>query len=335
MSKLKTLDRRFSVAPMLDWTNRHCRYVHRQLTRHALLYTEMVTTGAILHGDTQRFLQFHPQEHPVALQLGGSEPDDLAKSAQLAQQYGYDEVNLNVGCPSDRVQNGSFGACLMAEPDLVARCCLAMQQEVDIPVTVKCRIGIDDQDEDADLQRFVEQVAHKGGVSVFVIHARKAWLKGLSPKENREIPPLNYERVYQLKRCFPELEIIINGGITTLDDCVSHLNHVDGVMVGRTAYQTPYLLADVDRIIYGDERPPVSRPELVKQLLPYIDAHIAQGGKLNHVVRHLLGLYHQQPGAKKWRRFLSENGHREGADNNLLKTAMTLVDHDEFWSMDS
>lgn len=327
MNDTNSIDRRFCVAPMLDWTNRHCRYFHRLLTARAVLYTEMVTTGAILHGDPERFLAFNGDEHPVALQLGGSDPDALAACAQHAEAFGYDEVNLNVGCPSDRVQNGSFGACLMQEPDLVAACCRAMQDACNIPVTVKCRIGVDDQDEYHALQEFVSAV-RQAGVSTFIVHARKAWLKGLSPKENREIPPLNYPRVYQLKNDFPDLEIIINGGITDIDEAKQHLQHVDGVMIGRAAYQTPYMLAAVDRAIYGSDEPEPQRNEVINRLQPYAESYLAQGGKLNHIVRHILGLYQQQAGAKKWRRYLSENSHLENAGIDVLQHAMTLVEPD-------
>ncbi len=318
-------DRRFTVAPMLDWTNRHCRHFHRLITRHAVLYTEMVTTGAIIHGETDRFLRFDPSEHPVALQLGGSNPADLAQCARIAEDYGYDEVNLNIGCPSDRVQSGSFGACLMAEPDLVAECCAAMLETCNIPVTVKCRIGIDDQDEYLDLQNFVSRVS-AAGIKTFIIHARKAWLQGLSPKENRDIPPLNYERVYQLKADFPDLEIIINGGITTLEEAQQHLQKVDGVMMGREAYQNPYILSQVDRLFYGDDTPPPSRDEVITRLIPYIDQVIADGGKLSYVTRHILGLYQKMPGARKWRRVLSENAHKPDATTELLTMARELVE---------
>lgn len=323
MSK-PVLNRTFSIAPMLDWTNRHCRYFHRLITQQAVLYTEMVTTGALIHGHRERFLKFNDIEHPVAIQLGGSDPKDLATCAKISEDNGYDEVNLNVGCPSDRVQSGSFGACLMAEPDLVAECTRAMIEACDIPVTVKCRIGIDDQDEYADLQRFVTTVADSG-VSTFIVHARKAWLKGLSPKENRDIPPLNYERVYQLKQELPHLEIIINGGITTLDDSLKHLEKVDGVMMGREAYQNPFILADVDRLFYGSTEQPLTREQIVERLIPYIDNELANGGKLNYISRHILGLYQQVPGARKWRRHISENAHKPEANSNLLLEAKELV----------
>lgn len=315
---------------MLDWTNRHCRYFHRLITRHAVLYTEMVTTGAIIHGDRQRFLAFDPSEHPVALQLGGSDPNDLSQCAKIGEEYGYDEINLNIGCPSDRVQSGSFGACLMAQPELVAECCHAMINTCQIPITVKCRIGIDDQDDYEDLQNFITQVSG-AGVTTFIIHARKAWLQGLSPKENRDIPPLNYERVYQVKAEFPHLEIIINGGITCLEQGLQQLHHVDGVMIGREAYQNPYLLAQVDQLFYGDAldhqpKEPPTRDEIIQELIPYIDRVLAEGGKLNYITRHILGLYQNVPGAKKWRRFLSENAHQAGATAKILTEARQLVE---------
>ncbi|MEZ5476277.1 MAG: tRNA dihydrouridine(20/20a) synthase DusA [Thiolinea sp.] len=321
---MKRLNRRFTVAPMLDWTDRHCRYFHRLLTREAVLYTEMVTTGAILHGDADRHLRFHEAEHPLALQLGGSEPDDMARCAQIAQHYGYDEVNINVGCPSERVQRGAFGACLMAEPRLIAECVRAMQQEVDIPVTVKHRIGIDEQEDYAALHHFVETVA-AAGCRVFVVHARKAWLKGLSPKENREIPPLRYELVYRLKQDFPELEIIINGGITTLADCQTHLQQVDGVMLGREAYHNPWILAQVDPLFYGRPAPVQARHEVLEPLMDYVRAQQAQGVWLNHISRHVLGLFQGMPGARKWRRHISENAHKPGAGAEVLQAAAGFV----------
>ena len=301
------LSHRFCVAPMLDWTDRHCRYFHRLLSKEALLYTEMVTTGAIIHGNSARFLQFNPEEHPVALQLGGSNPHDLAICARLAESEGYDEINLNVGCPSDRVQNGRFGACLMAEPELVGECVAAMQAAVTIPVTVKSRIGIDHQDSYEDLVHFVDIVS-KAGCGVFIVHARKAWLKGLSPKENREIPPLLYERVFQLKQDFPHLEIVINGGITTIAQSLELLNFVDGVMVGREAYQNPFMLAEVDARVFQKNDAPFAREAVVKQLLTYIHAELKHDDmRLNSITRHILGLYHGEYGARLWRRYLSEN----------------------------
>lgn len=317
------LSHRFCVAPMLDWTDRHCRYFHRLLSKEALLYTEMVTTGAIIHGNSARFLKFNSEEHPVALQLGGSNPSDLATCARFAESEGYDEVNLNVGCPSDRVQNGRFGACLMAEPALVGECVAAMQAVVTIPVTVKSRIGIDHQDSYDDLVHFVDIVS-KAGCGVFIVHARKAWLKGLSPKENREIPPLQYERVFQLKQDFPHLEIIINGGITTMAQSLELLNFVDGVMVGREAYQNPFMLAQVDARIFQKNDAPVAREAVVKQLLTYIQAELKHDDmRLNSITRHILGLYHGEYGARLWRRYLSENVFKsDGCYEEVLMRAL-------------
>ncbi len=315
---------RFSVAPMLDWTDRHCRYFHRLLSEHTLLYTEMVTTGAILHGKGD-FLQFSQPEHPIALQLGGSNPVDLAKCAKLAAERGYDEINLNVGCPSDRVQNGMFGACLMAEPELVAECMAAMREVVDIPVTVKTRIGIDEQDSYEFLTRFITLVSEKGGVDQFTIHARKAWLSGLSPKENREIPELIYERAYQVKKDFPHLTIAINGGVKTLDECEAHLKHVDGVMVGREAYQNPYLLAEVDQRLFGSDKPVKKRREIVREMLPYIEDEMAKGASLGHITRHMLGLFQAMPGARQWRRHISENAHKAGAGIEVVEAALAKI----------
>ncbi|CAK9886363.1 MAG: tRNA-dihydrouridine(20/20a) synthase [Candidatus Erwinia impunctatus] len=315
---------RFSVAPMLDWTDRHCRYFHRQLTRNALLYTEMVTTGAIIHGKGDN-LAWDPLEGPVALQLGGFDATALAHCAKLAEQRGYAEVNLNVGCPSDRVKNGRFGACLMAEAALVADAVAAMRQAVSIPVTVKTRIGIDDQDSYAFLCDFIEQVSGRGGCETFIIHARKAWLSGLSPKENREVPPLDYERVYQLKRDFPSLTIAINGGIKTLSEAQTHLQHVDGVMVGREAYQNPSLLAHVDGDLFGDDQAGLDQVHVVEAMYPYIARELAQGTYLGHITRHMLGLFQGVPGARQWRRYLSENAHKPGAGLDTVKHALSLV----------
>jgi tRNA-dihydrouridine synthase A len=315
----------FSVAPMMDWTDRHCRVFHRALSRRALLYTEMVTAEAILHGKRDQLLAFSDVEHPVALQLGGSDPRKLADAAVIGASYGYDEINLNVGCPSDRVQEGRFGACLMAEPDLVARCVSAMQAAVKVPVTVKCRIGIDDQDSETDFNRFVAAIAD-AGVRTVIVHARKAWLKGLSPKENREVPPLDYARVYRLKVARPDLTIVINGGINTLVEAKGHLAHVDGVMLGRAAYQTPYLLAEVDREIFGAATRPPTRADVIAEMLPYIEAHLARGGRLNNVVRHMLGLYHGVSGARAFRRHLSENAPRSAAPLDVLREAVALVE---------
>jgi tRNA-dihydrouridine synthase A len=310
---------------MMDWTDRHCRFFHRLLTAHALLYTEMVTAEAVLHGDRDRLLGFSPEEHPVALQLGGSDPGRLAEAAAIGADYGYDEINLNVGCPSDRVQEGRFGACLMAEPKLVAACVAAMRARVSVPVTVKCRIGIDDQDSEAGLERFVSAVA-AAGCGTFMVHARKAWLQGLSPKANREVPPLDYGRVYRLKTAHPELEIVVNGGIGSLDEAEAHLAKVDGVALGRAAYQNPYLLAGVDRRLFGDTGAPPSRGEVVEALLAYAERHLAAGGRLNNIARHILGLYHGQPRARAFRRHLSERAPRDGAGIGVLQEAARLVE---------
>jgi tRNA-dihydrouridine synthase A len=310
---------------MMDWTDRHCRFLHRQLSARALLYTEMVTAEAILHGDRDRLLGFSPQEHTVALQLGGSDPAKLAGAAVVGADYGYDEINLNVGCPSDRVQEGRFGACLMAEPRLVADCVAAMRARVSIPVTVKCRIGIDAQDSEAGLERFVSAVAG-AGCRTFVVHARKAWLSGLSPRENREVPPLDYGRVYRLKAAHPELEIVINGGIASLDEAAGHLEKVDGVALGRAVYQNPYLLADVDRRLFGDTAIPPSRREVMELLLPYAERHLRAGGRLNNIARHILGLYQSRPRARAFRRHLSERAPRDGAHAGVLQEALRLVE---------
>jgi tRNA-dihydrouridine synthase A len=310
---------RLCVAPMMDWTDRHCRFFHRLLSPHALLYTEMVTAPAVLHGDRARLLGFDPAEHPVALQLGGAEPHELALAARVGEAQGYDEINLNVGCPSDRVQSGRFGACLMREPALVADCIAAMRAAVSIPVTVKCRLGVDEQDEYGDLERFVE-IVRSTGCNVFVVHARKAWLEGLSPKENRDIPPLNYARVYRLKRDFPALTIIINGGIATVADVHGHLQHVDGVMLGRTAYHEPYRLAEIEHEIFGTPLP--DRDAVLARLEPYVDAHLARGDRLQHISRHILGLYQGLPGARAFRRFLSERAHRADAGYDIVEQAI-------------
>lgn len=313
---------------MMDWTDRHCRYFHRQLTRRALLYTEMVTADAVLHGDRARLLGFDDGEQPVALQLGGSNPDKLAAAALVGAEMGYGEINLNVGCPSDRVQEGRFGACLMAEPDLVGACVAAMRAHVpsSVIITVKCRIGIDDQDSEADFQKFIDTVA-QAGCRVFIVHARKAWLAGLSPKENREIPPLDYERVYRLKASRPDLTVVINGGIGSLTEAQSHLRHVDGVMLGRAAYQTPYLLADVDRMIFGDAEPSPTRAQSVRAMLPYIERHIAAGGRLHNIARHLLGLYHGRPRGRAFRRHLSEKGVGPGVGIDVILEALAIAEH--------
>lgn len=316
--------RRLSVAPMLDWTDRHFRMFARQLTRRALLYTEMVTTGAIIHGKGD-YLAFSDDEHPLALQLGGSDPAALAQCASQAEQRGYDEVNLNVGCPSDRVQNGRFGACLMGEAQLVADCVSTMHEAVQLPVTVKHRIGIDEQDSYVFLCDFVGTVA-EAGCDVFIVHARKAWLQGLSPKENREIPPLDYERVYQLKRDFPHLHIGINGGIKTIDDIQRHLQQVDSVMIGREAYQNPYLLAQVDQAVFGIEQTLPERCAVVRAMYPYIEQQLAAGVRLNHITRHMLGIFNEQRGARRWRRYLSEHAHDPQAGIEVLEAALALTE---------
>jgi tRNA-dihydrouridine synthase A len=316
---------RLCVAPMMDWSDRHCRFFHRQLTRRALLYTEMITAPAIRHGERRRLLGFDPREQPVALQIGGSDPWMLAEAAKWGEDFGYREINLNVGCPSDRVQEGRFGACLMAEPRLVADCVAAMRRAVAIPVTVKCRIGIDDQDDDEDLETFVSTVAQTG-CRTFILHARKAWLEGLSPKENREVPPLNYERVYRLKKHHPELTIVINGGIASLSEALDHLAHVDGVMLGRAAYHTPWLLSEADHEILGDPPSSLARRDVVERMMDYAQEELAKGTYLSHITRHMLGLYHGQPNGRLWRRVLSEGAHRPGAGFDLLKYALDKVE---------
>lgn len=319
------LNRRFSVAPMLDWTDRHCRYFLRLMSKHSLLYTEMVTTGAIIYGKGD-YLGYNQEEHPVALQLGGSDPSDMTRCAVLAQERGYDEVNINVGCPSDRVKNGSFGACLMAQPDVVAQCVAAMQAEVDIPVTVKCRIGIDDMDEDEDFAQFIDVVAN-AGCNTFIIHARKAWLKGLSPKENREIPPLNYPRVHRLKAARPELSISINGGIKTLDESIEQLELLDGVMMGREVYSNPYIMANVDSMVFGDDNSDaMRRRDIVVKMQEYIARQDSPYFKPWHAARHMLGLYQGQAGGRIWRRYLSQNGTGKSPDPDLLMNALDAVE---------
>jgi len=307
----------------MDWTDRHCRYFWRTLSRRSRVYTEMVTTGALLFGDVASHLQFNDEEHPVALQLGGAEPRELAQCARLAEDWGYDEVNLNCGCPSDRVQNGRFGACLMLEPERVRDCVAAMIDACSIPVTVKQRIGIDDQEDYGRFRDFVGTVA-SGGCSVFIVHARNAWLQGLSPKENRDIPPLKYDWVIRLKREFPALTIVLNGGLTSLEECTDHLNNLDGVMLGRAAYQNPWMLSRVDSKLFEIHDPLRSRSEAIDAMIPYIERHLAGGGKLHHVTRHLLGLYSRQPGGRQFRRALSENAHREDATAHTLLAAVEL-----------
>ena len=309
---------------MLDWTDRHCRYFHRLLTKQALLYTEMVTTGALLNGDVERHLRFNAFEQPVALQLGGSEPKEMAECARLAEDYGYAEVNINVGCPSERVQKGAFGACLMAEPHLIADCVAAMQAAVNMPVTVKNRIGIDEQQERDSLFNFVETVA-QAGCQTFIVHARKAWLKGLSPQENREIPPLNYALVYELKQAFPQLEIIINGGITTLEQCQHHLQWVDGVMVGREAYHNPWLLAQVDSQLYATPDSFNQRKAVIDAFIPYVEQQLSQGVTLAPMSKPILGLFQGIAGARYWRRYISENAFKSNADSKILLQAMQKI----------
>jgi tRNA-dihydrouridine synthase A len=309
---------------MMEWTDRHCRYFLRLLSRLTLLYTEMVTAEAILHGQPERLLQFDPAEHPVALQVGGSDPDRLAAAALIGAEFGYDEINLNVGCPSDRVQSGRFGACLMAEPALVAECIAAMRAKVGVPVTVKCRIGIDDQDAEQSLDRFIDAVA-AGGCRTFVVHARKAWLEGLSPKENRDVPPIDYGRVYRVKARRPDLTIIVNGGIDSLDAAADHLAHVDGVMLGRAAYQDPYLLAGVDQMLFGSAAAVSSRLEVLDRFMPYAEAELARGVRLNQMTRHILGLFHGQPRARAFRRYLSETAHFDGVGMEVLEAARRVV----------
>jgi len=324
-SRRGTYKHQFQIAPMIDWTDRHDRYFLRQITRHALLYTEMITTGAIIHGDKQRHLAFNNAEHPVTVQLGGSNPADLALCAKICEDYGYDEVNLNVGCPSDRVQSGAFGACLMAEPKIVAECIDKMKSSCDIPVTIKCRIGIDEQDEYEDLQRFVK-INQSAGCETFIVHARKAWLQGLSPKENRDIPPLNYDRVYQLKDEFPELNVIINGGIKTLDECETHLSRVDGIMMGREAYQNPFILALVDQRFYQDDHEIPTRYDIIKTMIQYIDDLVSSGGDLKWVTRHILGIFQGMPGARAWRRHLSQHAYKKGATSSVVLDALEFID---------
>jgi len=309
---------------MMDWTDRHCRYFLRLLSRHALLYTEMVTTGALLHGDRQRFLAFHPDELPLALQVGGSVPQELAACAAFAEAEGYSEINLNVGCPSDRVQHNRIGACLMADPGLVGDCVAAMRERTQLPVTVKCRIGIDAMDSDEALFDFIGQVAERG-CRTFIIHARIALLAGLSPKENREIPPLNYPRVHRVKAQFPDLEIIINGGLTSLQACREQLQHVDGVMLGREAYHNPWLLNQVDPQLFDTPSPASSREAVLQAFLPYAEDCLAAGVPLNHLSRHVLGLFHGENGGKRFRRHLSERAHLRGANSDTLLEALALT----------
>jgi tRNA-dihydrouridine synthase A len=324
-------DKIFAVAPMMDWTDRHCRVFHRLLTRHALLYTEMVTAQAVRHGDRKRLLAFDAREAPVALQLGGSDPGLLAEAARAGENYGYAEINLNVGCPSDRVQSGRFGACLMAEPDLVARSIGAMKRAVSVPVTVKCRIGIDDQDAERTLDEFVACVS-SAGCETFIIHARKAWLKGLSPKENREVPPLDYGRVHRLKRRFPHIRVVMNGGLTSLRESAEHLRTLDGLMMGREAYHNPWLLTEVDSLFEGVSPPVSSRQQAVEAMFPYIEQQMAAGTPLHAITRHMLGLFHAQPGGRKWRQFLSSPQAHQGLEQlRFALRAIEVADTSDGW----
>jgi tRNA-dihydrouridine synthase A len=310
---------------MMDWTDRHCRVFHRLMTRQARLYTEMLTTGAIMHGDRKRLLGFDASEHPVALQLGGSELQHLATAAKIGEDFGYDEINLNVGCPSDRVKDGRFGACLMAEPALVAECVHAMKRAVRIPVTVKCRIGIDDQDPELALDVLARGVV-AAGADALIVHARKAWLDGLSPKENRDIPPLDYDRVYRLKVALPDVPVIINGGIASLDEAKRHLVHVDGVMLGRAAYQEPWRLLAADRELFGVAAPYATMKDVFEAIMPYVEDQLAQGTRLHSITRHFVGAFHGVPGARAFRRHLAENGVKPGAGANVLRDAVALVE---------
>lgn len=309
---------------MMEWTDRHERFFLRLLSKHVRLYTEMITAGAILHGDRERLLGFDEAEHPVALQLGGSDPTALAQCAKIGEHWGYDEINLNVGCPSDRVQSGRFGACLMAEPELVARCVTEMRRSTNLPVTVKCRLGIDDQSVEDTLPHFI-RIMIDSGVQTLIIHARKAWLNGLSPKENRDVPPLDYELVYAMKRAFPNLSIVVNGGISDLIETANHLEHVDGVMLGRAAYQNPYILHDCDQRFFAESCPPKSREAVIKAFLPYLERNLNAGVPLGAMTRHILGLFNGQPGARLWRRHISENAHKPGAGADVVENALESV----------
>jgi tRNA-dihydrouridine synthase A len=316
--------RRFCVAPMMEWTDRHCRFFHRLLTRRALIYTEMLTTSAVLRGDRARLLGFDPFEHPVALQLGGSEPTALAASARIGADFGYDEINLNIGCPSDRVQEGRFGACLMAEPALVADGVAAMKTAVKIPVTVKCRLGIDEQDPEQSLFAFAEAVK-AAGADALIVHARKAWLKGLSPRENREVPPLDYTIVHRLKATHPDLEIVLNGGIATIEQAAEQLAHVDGVMMGRAAYQEPWRLLAVDLVLFGEDPPFANARDAGLAIIPYIESQLAKGVRLHAITRHVLGLFRAVPGARAFRRHLATEAVKPGASASVMADALALM----------
>jgi tRNA-dihydrouridine synthase A len=323
-NNINMLAHRFSVAPMMDWTDRHCRVFHRVLTRHARLYTEMLTTGAVIHGDRKRLLGFDSSEHPVALQLGGSDRQELAIAARIGEDFGYDEINLNVGCPSDRVKDGRFGACLMAEPDLVASCVDAMKGAVRVPVTVKCRIGIDDQDAEVALDTLARAVVAAGS-DALIVHARKAWLNGLSPKENRDVPPLDYDRVYRLKRAMPDVPVVINGGVPSVEKAQAHLRYVDGVMLGRAAYQEPWRLLKVDPEIFGVDAPVATMQDAFEAMMPYISRELEKGTRLHAITRHFVGAFFSVPGARAFRRHLAEHGTRSGAGVRVLKDAIEKI----------
>ena len=325
MTTFAAPDRRLSVAPMMDWTDRHCRAFHRVLTKRALLYTEMAVDKAVIHGDRDKLIGFEPAEHPVAIQLGGSDPADLAQASRIAEDYGYIEINLNVGCPSDRVQSGRFGACLMQEPELVADCVSAMREAVSVPVTVKCRIGVDEQEPETALFDFVDTVS-AAGIGSFTVHARKAWLKGLSPKENRTVPPLDYDLVRRLKAERPALEIILNGGLETLDQAMAESGSLDGMMIGRAAYHTPWILAEADSRLFGDADPVASRVEAVEAYRPYLARQLEAGTRLHDMTRHMLGLFAGQPGARLWRRILSEKAPKRGAGLEVVDEALAAVE---------
>jgi tRNA-dihydrouridine synthase A len=325
------LGRKFAVAPMMDWTDRHCRFFHRQLTKRALLYTEMVVADAVIHGDRERLIGFSPEEHPLALQLGGSVPAKLAQAAAIGADRGYDEINLNVGCPSDRVQGGTFGACLMRDPELVAACVAAMKAAVSVPVTVKCRLGVDEQDPEEALDRLADVVFAAGADGLWV-HARKAWLKGLSPKENREVPPLDYGRVHRLKARLPERFVGINGGIASLDEAEAHLAKVDGVMLGRAAYHTPAILAGIDRRFFGASASDPEPAAMVEAMIPHIEQALRQGGRLGPITRHMLGLFHGAPGARRWRQILTIGAARPGAGTEVVMAALAAVRSPGGWA---
>ncbi len=315
------MNQRISVAPMMDWTDRHCRYFMRLLSPHVRLYTEMVTATALQHGDAARLLRFDPSEHPVALQIGGSDPQMMANAAKLGADAGFDEININVGCPSDRVQSGQFGACLMSSPERVAKCLEKMRSACDSPITIKTRIGIDDHDNYEFIRNFIA-VNVDAGCDTFIVHARKAILSGLSPKENRSVPPLNYARVYRLKKEFPDLQIILNGGVASINDCHEHLSHVDGVMIGRQAYHQPWFLMELEQEFGVGERVSLTREDAIRRMLPYVDRELVAGAELKHITRHLLGLFAGQPGARAWRRYLSEHAHVSGAGVEVLENAL-------------